>query len=104
MEDFPAARGELIQGYYSMRDHVPPRVTVDGEVADESLLSSWLSEKAGRRVQIAVPQRGEQAQLMEMCRSNAAEKLAEHLAERESRRPRSTSWPGCWAWSPAGIY
>ena len=62
-----------------MRDHVPPRVTVDGEVADESLLSSWLSEKAGRRVQIAVPQRGEQAQLMEMCRSNAAEKLAEHL-------------------------
>ena len=79
VEDFPAARGELIQGYYSMRDHVPPRVTVDGEVADESLLSSWLSEKAGRRVQIAVPQRGEQAQLMEMCRSNAAEKLAEHL-------------------------
>ena len=79
VEDFPSARGELIQGYYSMRDHVPPRVTVDGEVSGAELLSSWLSEKAGRRVQIAVPQRGEQAQLMEMCRSNAAEKLAEHL-------------------------
>ena len=40
-------------------------------------LSRWLSEKRGNKVNITVPQRGEQAQLVAMCRSNAAEALAQ---------------------------
>ena len=72
-----AARAEFLERYYSMRDRVPPRVTLDGPAAGQELLSQWLSEKAGRRVTVTVPQKGEQAHLAQMCRSNAAEQLAQ---------------------------
>jgi len=75
--DQAAARGEFLQRYYSMRE-VPPQITVDGEAEDQTLIEQWLSEKAGRRVRIVEPQKGEQAQLVEMCRGNAAERIAQH--------------------------
>lgn len=78
-ESVPSARFEMLSRYYTLRDHVPPRILIDGEVEDSSLLEEWLSEKAGRKVHLVVPQRGEQAHLLEMCRSNAAEKLAQKL-------------------------
>ena len=70
-------RGEFLERYYSMRDRIPPRVTLDGPAEGQELLSRWLSEKSGRRVAVTVPQKGEQAKLAEMCRSNAAEQLAQ---------------------------
>ncbi len=72
----PAARAEFLRRYYSMREHVPPQITVDGEIEDGELLERWLTEKAGRRVRVVQPQKGEQAQLVEMCRNNAAERIA----------------------------
>lgn len=78
-EDLPQARNELLRSYYSMRDFVPGRVTLDGEVEDASLMEEWLSSLAGRRVHIVIPQRGEQYSLVEMCRSNAAQKLAIYM-------------------------
>lgn len=77
--DLPSARAEFIRRYYSMRDNIPPRVTVDGETEDGELLERWLSEKRGKNVSIVVPERGEQSQLVTMCRNNAAERLAQDL-------------------------
>lgn len=72
-----SARSEFIERYYSMRDRVPPRVTIDGSAEDMELLESWLSEKAGRKVKVLVPKKGEQSRLAAMCRNNAAEQLAQ---------------------------
>ena len=76
MDAPPVARAEFLRRYYTMRQPIPPQVTIDGELEDRELLEQWLSEKAGRRVVIHLPQRGEQAQLVEMCRNNAAERIA----------------------------
>lgn len=80
-ENMAEARYELIRNYYSMRDFVPRRIAVDGEVDGSEVLSEWLSSLAKRKVVIAVPQRGEQHSLVEMCRSNAAQKLAIYLGK-----------------------
>jgi len=72
-----AARGEFLEQYYSMRDRIPPRVCLDGRVENADLLGEWLTQKAGRKVTLSVPQKGEQAQIVEMCRNNAAEQLAQ---------------------------
>ncbi len=80
-EDMAEARHELIMSYYSMRDFVPKRVAVDGEVLDAELLGEWLSSVAKRKVNIVTPQRGEQHSLVEMCRSNAAQKLGIYLGK-----------------------
>ncbi len=74
-EDPAECRAELVRSFYSMDRQIPPRISLDGEMADAELMGRWLSEKAGHRVTIAVPQRGEQMQLIELCRKNAAEKL-----------------------------
>ena len=79
LEDIPSARSEFLQRYYTLRDRVPPQVTVDGEVEDRELLEQWLTEKARRRVHVVQPQIGEQAHLVEMCRNNAAERIAQQV-------------------------
>ena len=74
--DKECMRSYFITSYYSMRDNIPKRVTLDGEVADRELLEQWLSEKKGKKVTVFVPARGEQLEIVNMCRKNAEEKLA----------------------------
>ncbi len=83
--DDPAqARYEFLMRYYSMRDRIPPRILIDSLPADSELLSQWLSEKLGKKVSLVVPQKGGQLKLLEMCRSNAAEKLSLSLGRKGS--------------------
>ncbi len=79
LDDLASARAEFLRRYYTMRDNIPPRVAVDGDIEDKELLEKWLSERKGTNVVIAVPERGEQERLVTMCRSNASERLAQHL-------------------------
>lgn len=74
-EDTAETLAELIRSFYMIRDFVPRRVSVDGEVADSVLLERWLSEKKGKKVIISHSTAGEQKKLFEMCRSNAAQYL-----------------------------
>ena len=74
----PEARSEFLRQYYAIRDRVPPLVVLDGEVEDQELLTRWLTEKRGKAVKVLIPQRGDQRQLVDMCRQNAAEHIARH--------------------------
>lgn len=86
VDDLPQARHEFITGYYYKRNDIPPRITVDGSVNDTELLQQWLSEVLGKKVVIFQPQKGEQLQLVEMCKKNAAE----HLAHRRGAAGKDT--------------
>ncbi|WP_294908549.1 excinuclease ABC subunit UvrC [uncultured Ruminococcus sp.] len=68
---------EFLLGYYTIRNDVPKNIALDREFDSIEALAQWLSEKRGNKVNVTVPQRGEQAQLVSMCRSNAAEALAQ---------------------------
>lgn len=82
----PEARSEFLRQYYAIRERIPPVVTLDGPVEDQELVARWLTERRGKTVKLNVPQRGDQRQLVEMCRSNAAENLAQQsgLAGRDA--------------------
>ncbi|MCF8043492.1 MAG: excinuclease ABC subunit UvrC [Desulfarculaceae bacterium] len=51
----------------------PPLVLVSAMPADPSLVAEVLGEKAGRKVELRLPQRGEKRKLMEMAKLNAAQ-------------------------------
>jgi len=70
-------RSEFIRQYYAIRNRIAPVLTLDGPVEDQELLARWLSDKKGKTVRLNVPKKGSQRQLVEMCRSNAAENLAQ---------------------------
>lgn len=59
----------------------PPTVLVDRELPETELIEAALSELAGRKVQLSVPQRGDRRRLMEQASRNAVEALDRRLAE-----------------------
>ena len=78
-ENLAQARSELISRFYSDGAKIPAQILLDGETEDAELLQEWLTKTAGRKVEILVPQKGKSAQTVQMCKNNAAEKLAQSL-------------------------
>lgn len=70
-----------ITSFYSMRSNIPRRVTVDGALEGAADVERWLTEKKGKKVTVFTPQRGEQVEVVHMCRENAQEKLALKLGK-----------------------
>jgi excinuclease ABC subunit C len=60
-----------IQQFYELRD-APSDVHVPCEPDDRDALESWLSERAGHKVRILAPQRGEKRGLVDLANRNAA--------------------------------
>ena len=59
-----------LQQFYEMR--VPPsEIDLPVDIEDREAMEEWLSLRAGRRVKIAVPQRGEKRALVELATRNA---------------------------------
>lgn len=50
----------------------PPEIELPAQPADGPLLSAWLSERAGRRVVLHVPERGAKRRFLAMAEKNAA--------------------------------
>lgn len=66
--------------FYDDKD--PPRlILLSHEIEDEDLVVEALSTRAGRKVELAVPQRGEKVELVENAVRNARETLARKMAE-----------------------
>ncbi|MBS9717522.1 excinuclease ABC subunit UvrC [Pseudohalocynthiibacter aestuariivivens] len=63
-------------------DKTPPRVVLlSHPVENADLVQDALSQKAGRKVEVAVPLRGEKAELMSGAARNARESLARRMSE-----------------------
>ncbi|MGH6947149.1 MAG: excinuclease ABC subunit UvrC [Kiloniellales bacterium] len=65
---------------------LPPLVLVSHPLEEKALLTEALSLKAGRRVELMTPQRGEKRQVMERALTNARDALARRLAESGTQR------------------
>ena len=68
---------EFLLSYYTIRTDIPKNIALAGGFDGLEDVQRWLSDRRGSKVSLTVPQRGEQAQLCAMCRSNAAEALAQ---------------------------
>lgn len=66
----------FLKEHYDSLVTLPRRLLVSVEPEDQAVLEDWLTEKAGRKVEIRCPQRGEKKQLLELCLKNAAQSLA----------------------------
>jgi excinuclease ABC subunit C len=65
------ALAAALQQFYELRA-VPQEVHVPVEPDEREALEAWLSERAGRRVRIVVPQRGPKRELVDLATRNAA--------------------------------
>lgn len=84
VDNLPQSRFELIERYYAMRNRIPSRIAVDGDIEDEVLLQEFLQSKRGKKVEFIHPQKGEHLSIVNMCIKNANE----HLAQQQGRLGR----------------
>lgn len=86
--DIQLEPGEVLQSFlaqfYDDKD-VPKLVLVSEALPEEDLLAEALSEKAGRKIEVTRPQRGEKRDLVEHALTNAREALGRRLAETSSQ-------------------
>ena len=79
-----AEEGEILEGFvaqfYDSKE--PPRLLImSHQVENEDLVTSLLSQRLGRKVEIITPKRGEKADLVENAARNARESLARKMSE-----------------------
>lgn len=74
--------------FYLQSDFVPPEIHLPALPADADEIAAWLSQKTEGKVELATPQRGAKAQMLEMAEKNAAQMLAERQHKREMMRDR----------------
>ncbi len=79
-----AEEREVLQAFIGQfyADREPPRMLLlSHPIEDPELMADALCEKAGRKVSILVPQRGEKAELVANAARNARESLARKMSE-----------------------
>jgi excinuclease ABC subunit C len=79
-----ADEAEIMEAFVSQfyDDKDPPRlILLSHGVENPDLVAQLLADRAGRKVELAVPQRGEKAELVENAARNARESLARKMAE-----------------------
>ena len=73
----------LLKQVYLRSDSIPREILLSSGTRDASSIMTWLVEKRGGSVRTTVPQRGEKAKLVELCRKNARLLLEEIKLQRE---------------------
>src|SRR5215212_6703448 len=77
---------EVLQRYYQDNLFIPPEVLIPFDVEDEPLINEWLSQQAGRKVHVRLPQRGRGVDRMELANRNA--RLSHESRFRKSTQDR----------------
>lgn len=82
------APGEILAAFLAQfyAERVPaPLLLLAEPTAEQALLAEALTLRAGRKVQLLVPQRGDRRQLVEIATTNARQALARRLADTASQ-------------------
>jgi excinuclease ABC subunit C len=80
-DNSPAEVMEAFLGQFYDNKEPPRQVIVSDAIEDADLMIAALTQKAGRRVELLVPQRGEKAELVSGALRNARESLARRMSE-----------------------
>ncbi len=78
----------FVQQYYATASFVPKELLLPEALAEEEVITQWLSGLKGARVYLRVPKRGEKKRLVEMVEKNAGLVLQERLTRQERERNR----------------
>ena len=89
-EDSEAVSG-FVRLYYEQRGVMPRNIILPEVDSDIELLEMLFSEKAGRRIYVQSPKRGDKAKLIEIANINAREE-AERASTQEERTTKTLEW------------
>jgi excinuclease ABC subunit C len=65
----------FVKQYYASASYIPPLILLQHPVDEPAVLSEWLGQQRGGRVELQVPQRGTKKKLVDTAAENAAQGL-----------------------------
>ena len=83
-DDKNEAVSSLLKQFYLSRGMAPKRVLLPFEMEDSELFAQLMEQQYGRRPKLHVPQRGDNAQLIDLANKNAFEE-AQRVTDRDER-------------------
>lgn len=86
-ESIPEIVSALLSQYYQSRGRFPKQILLPCDMEGREALQQLLTQQAGHKVELTVPQRGEKVRLVEMAGKNAADE-AERATTAEERTNR----------------
>ncbi|MBP5160232.1 MAG: excinuclease ABC subunit UvrC [Lachnospiraceae bacterium] len=78
----------FVKQYYAMSPDIPRELLLEENINDIELIGDWLSSRAGRKVYLTVPRKGEKERLVSLAHKNASmvlQKDGDRLAAEEAR-------------------
>lgn len=91
VETDPEALSALLRQYYANRSAWPRVILLPFAPEDGEELARWLTETAGRRVSLEVPQRGDRLRFVQAAAVNAREEILRATTAAE-RRSKTLAW------------
>ena len=71
LENEELLSGFIKQYYLNREENFPNKIMLREKIEDEEVIAQWISQKAGRKVEIKTPQKGEKLRFVEMAENNA---------------------------------
>jgi len=65
----------FVKQYYASASHIPPLILLQHPVDEPQVLSEWLGQRRGGKVELRVPRRGAKKKLVDTAAENAAQGL-----------------------------
>ncbi len=90
-ESVAEALEQFLAQYYADGVEVPPLILISEEIATAATLEAWLTERAGRSVEVRVPARGSKSQLLDVAMANARQKVLQQEAKWEAETRNTVS-------------
>jgi excinuclease ABC subunit C len=75
----------FVRQFYARSVVPPPEILLSEDLPDAALVTDWLRQRRGGRVDLTVPRRGRRRELVAMVEENAVLALQTHLLSREGR-------------------
>jgi len=74
----------FLKQYYRDKEFIPSEIILSDAIDDKRLITEWLTGKAGKKVSISVPSRGDKKKLVNMAMVNAENMLLERQESDQS--------------------
>ena len=73
---------DFVKQYYLQKQELPNRIMLKQEIEDKQTIEQILTQKAGRKVELKTPQKGEKLRFVEMAEKNSKITLENKLKEK----------------------
>ncbi len=77
---------DFVKQHYSMTSYIPNKLLLQYPIEDMELIGKWLSNRAGCKISVSVPIRGENKHILQMAHNNALETLKLHVLNMDVKK------------------